>query len=80
MIRWSVLKRVKNYKRAGANLMYFHNWSKAVKYATINKQKKPDTPWDKIDGRKQSGPWEDAIKMRLEQMEAEQVFRVDRKW
>ena len=82
MIRWSVLKRSKNHKRAVQNLMFFYNWKKAVKYVYVTQQKKnkesEDSPWGSCN--KANPPWEDTVKLRLEKLESEQVFPIERRW
>jgi len=87
MIRWSVLKRIKNHKKAVTNLMSIGNWTKAVKYSYITKYKKAMAhikennlfDWDKPSPPKESD-WEPIIEARLQQMEAEQVTQINRRW
>lgn len=81
MVKWRVLKRIKNHKRAVTNLMYIHNWMKAVQYVSMLKEKNNPSINDPLCHKDTFiKPWEESIRHRLEQMEAPEVFSIERKW
>jgi hypothetical protein len=83
MIRWSVGKGIKNYKRVMGNLMSIYNWSLATKYSNLNASKKFLEDINLLDLQINNssvfiGLWEDRVKLRLEQLESESVFEIRR--
>jgi hypothetical protein len=63
LVKWKVFKTTKKAERARNNLMHFHNWSNAIRHLAKN-----------LDAN-----YQEQIANRLFQLEADEVYNIERR-